>query len=128
MVTLLDLHLSRATKLSTVNNNRHYYGSGIHKKEGGMRSGSLCALLRRALSWCNLRQICLRACHIPGWLNVTAEKLSKHWQVIQTEWLLHLEVFIQIFRRWHLPRIDLSATRYNNQCERRWTSCVNLDL
>ena len=31
-------------------------------KEGGMRSGSLCALLWRLLSWCNLRKICPRAC------------------------------------------------------------------
>ena len=54
-------------------------------KEGGMHSGSLCALLWRLLSWCNLREICLRACHIPGRLNVIADKLSRHCQVIQTE-------------------------------------------
>ena len=30
-------------------------------KEGGMRSGSLCALLWRLLCWCNLRQVVLRA-------------------------------------------------------------------
>ena len=35
-------------------------------KEGGMRSGSLCALLWRLLCWCNLRQIVLKARHIPG--------------------------------------------------------------
>ena len=34
-------------------------------KEGGMRSGSLCALLWRLLCWCNLRQIVLKARHIP---------------------------------------------------------------
>ena len=47
-------------------------------KEGGMRSGSLCALLWRLLSWCNLRKICLRARHIPGRLNVIADKLPGH--------------------------------------------------
>ena len=61
-------------------------------KEGGMRSGSLCALLWRLLSWCNLREICLRARHIPGRLNVIADKLSRHCQVIQREWSLHLDV------------------------------------
>ena len=82
-------------------------------KEGGMRSGSLCALLWRLLSWCNLREICLRARYIPGWLNVIADKLSRHHQVIQTEWSLHPEVFNQICLRWHLPKLDLFATRYN---------------
>ena len=45
-------------------------------KEGGMRSGSLCALLWRLLCWCNLRQIVLKVRHIPGRLNVIADKLS----------------------------------------------------
>ena len=57
-------------------------------KEGGMRSGSLCALLWRLLCWCNLRQVVLRARHIPGRLNVIADKLSRQGQVIQTEWSL----------------------------------------
>ena len=54
-------------------------------KQGGMRSGSLCALLWRLLSWCHPRGIILRARHIPGRLNVIADKLSRHNQVIQTE-------------------------------------------
>ena len=65
-------------------------------KEGGMRSGSLCALLWRLLSLCNLREICLRVCPIPGCLNVIADKLSQHLQVIQTEWPLHLDNFAQM--------------------------------
>ena len=52
-------------------------------KEGGMRSGSLCALLWRLLCWCNLRQVVLRARHIPGRLNVIVEKLSRQGQVIR---------------------------------------------
>ena len=52
-------------------------------KQGGMRSGSLCALLWRLLSWCHPRKIVLRARHIPGRLNVIADKLSRHNQVIQ---------------------------------------------
>ena len=57
-------------------------------KEGGMRSDSLCALLWRLLCWCNLRQVVLKARHIPGHLNVIADKLSRQGQVIQTEWSL----------------------------------------
>ena len=35
-------------------------------KEGGMTSGSLCALLWRILSWCTRQQVILRARRIPG--------------------------------------------------------------
>ena len=53
-------------------------------KEGGTRLGCLCALLWRLLSWCSLRQIVLIARHLPGRLNVIADKLSRHRQVIQS--------------------------------------------
>ena len=61
-------------------------------KEGGMKSGSLCALLWRILSWCTRQLVTLRARHIPGRLNVVADKLSRLGQTIQTEWSLHPEV------------------------------------
>ena len=51
-------------------------------KGGGLRLGSLCALLWRLLSWCNLRQIELRARHIPGCLHVITDKLPRHRQVM----------------------------------------------
>ena len=35
-------------------------------KEGGMKSGSLCALLWRILSWCTRQQVTLRAVDAPG--------------------------------------------------------------
>ena len=41
-------------------------------KEGRMRSGPLCALLWRILTWCSQRQVTLKARHIPGSLNVTS--------------------------------------------------------
>ena len=53
-------------------------------KEGGMRSGTICALLRRILTWCARHQVTLKARHIPGWLNVVADKLSHLGQTIQT--------------------------------------------
>ena len=87
-------------------------------KEGGMKSGSLCALLWRLLMWCNQRQIVLRARHIPGPLNVIADKLSRHGQVIQTEWSLLQEVFDRICRRWHKLEVDLFATKFNHKLPR----------
>ena len=80
-----------------------------------MKSGSLCALLWRILSWCTRQQVTLRARHIPGWLNVIADKLSRLDQTIQTEWSLHPEVFQAICSRWHQPQVDLFATRFNNK-------------
>ena len=83
-------------------------------KEGGMRSGSLYALWR-LLSWCHPRGIILRARHIPGHLNVIADKLSRHNQVIQTEWSLSQQVFDLLCSRWARPHVDLFATRFNHK-------------
>ena len=57
----------------------------------------------------------LRAHHIPGRLNVIADKLSRLGQTIQTEWSLHPEVFQAVCSRWHQPQVDLFATRFNNK-------------
>ena len=84
-------------------------------KEGGDEVGLMCALLWRILSWCTRKQVTLRVRHIPGRLNVIADKLSRLGQTIQTEWSLHPEVFQAICSRWHRPRVDLFATRFNNK-------------
>ena len=52
-------------------------------KEGGMRSGRLCALLWMILTWCTRKQVTLKARHIPGRLNVVADKLSRLCQTSQ---------------------------------------------
>ena len=80
-----------------------------------MRSGSLCALLWRLLSWCHPRGIVLQARHIPGRLNVIADKLSRHNQVIQTEWSLSQQVFNLLCSSWSLPQLDLFATWFNHK-------------
>ena len=82
-------------------------------REGGMRSGPLCALLSRILTWCARNQVTLKARHIPGWLSVVADKLSRLDRTTQTEWSLLQEVFQAICNRWHRPQIDLFATRFN---------------
>ena len=84
-------------------------------KEGGMRSSTLCALLWRILTWCTRHQVTLKARHIPGQLNMVADKLSRLGQTIQTEWSLLQEVFQAICSRWHRPQIDLFATKFNNK-------------
>ena len=79
-------------------------------KEGGMKLGPLWIL-----TWCSGRQVALKARHIPGWLNVEVDKLSRLGQTIQTEWSILPEVFQSICTRWHWPQIYLFATRFNNK-------------
>ena len=87
-------------------------------KQGGMKSGSLCALLWRLLSWCHPSRITLRVRHIPGCLNVIADKLSRHNQVIQTEWSRSQQVFSHLYSIWVRPRVDLFATWFNHKLPR----------
>ena len=83
---------------------RQHHSSGLYKQGGGgMKSGPLCALLWRILTWCTRRRATLRARHIPARLNVTADKLFRLGHTIQTEWSLHPEVFKTICSRWHQP-------------------------
>ena len=72
-----------------------------------MRSGPLCSLLWRIWTWCTRKQITLKAPHIPGWLNVVADRLSRLGQTIQMEWSLLPEVIKTVCSRWHRPQIDL---------------------
>ena len=94
-------------------------------KEGGMKSCSLCALLWRFRSWCNLRNIDLQARHIPGRLNVIADKLSDHNQVTLAEWSLHKGIFDLICKSWLTPQIDLFAPATTRNwpcsCPQSWT-------
>ena len=84
-------------------------------EEGGMRSGPLCALLWRILTWCSQQQVTLKARHIPGRLNVIGDKLSRLGQTIQTEWSPLPEVFQKLCNKWHQPQIDLFAMRFNHK-------------
>ena len=47
-----------------------------------------------------------------------ADKLSRHSQVIQTEWSLSQQVFNLLFSSWDLPQMDLFATRFNHKLHR----------
>ena len=68
----------------SVGSYRQHNSGCLYQQRGGMKSGSLCALLWRILSWCTRQQVTLKARHIPGRLNVIADKLSRLGQTIQT--------------------------------------------
>ena len=94
---------------------QHNSGSLYQQRGGGMKSGSLYAILWRILSWCKGKQITLKARHIPGLLNVKADKLPRLGQTIQPELSLHPVVFQAICSRWHQPQVNLFAIRFNNE-------------
>ena len=60
-------------------------------------------------------QVTLKARHIPGRLNMVADKLSRLGQTIQTEWSPLPEVFQAICIRWHQSQTDLFVTSFNNK-------------
>lgn len=83
--------------------------------QGGTHSAGLLQGTLHLLTWCNTHNIQLRARHIPGKLNVIADRLSRSQQVIPTEWKLHPQVVQALFQLWGTPKLDLFATRFNNQ-------------
>ena len=96
---------------------RQHNSGCLYQQRRGDKSGSLCALLWKILSWCTRKQVTLRARHIPGRLNVIADKLSRLSQTIQMEWSLHPEVFKAICSQWYQPQVELFATRFNNKLQ-----------
>ena len=63
--------------------------------------------------WLQTQDITLRARHIPGCLNVIADRLSWPNQPITTEWSHHPEVVNLIFRLWGSLVVDMFATVHN---------------
>ena len=84
-------------------------------KQGGTHSAEMCALLWKFMTWCHHYKITLRTRHIPGFLNVIADLLSRSNQMQSTEWSLHPQVFKQIYQKWFTPHVDLFATRLNHK-------------
>lgn len=84
------------------------------KKQGGTHSPSLCSIVWNLLYWCKARNISIRVRHIPGKLNVIADKLSRPNRIPSTEWGLNRNVANQVFSLWKVPQLDLFATRFNH--------------
>ncbi len=56
------------------------------------------------------------ACHIPGHLNVAADKLSRTIPFSHLEWSLNRKVIYALWHRWGTPDLDLFATWVNKKC------------
>jgi ribonuclease HI len=86
---------------------------GQVKNQGGTHSLDLFLLTRDLFSWADTNRVVLSAQHIPGRLNVLADRLSRRHQVIHTEWSLAPSVARRIWKLWGQPHLDLFATRDN---------------
>ena len=84
-------------------------------KQGGLKSPTMYRLTRRVLLWCKDKKITLEARHIPGKLNVVADRLSRPDRPLSTEWQLNTSVFQQLTQILWMPLTDLFATRWNHQ-------------
>ena len=88
---------------STCSNNKHH-SSVIHKQGRRHEVGpTLCPTMVN-LDLVYQETSDSKARHIPGRLNVVADKLSRLGQTIETEWFLLPEVFRSICSRWHRPK------------------------
>ena len=92
---------------------RQLHGCGVRQQTGGTVSRSLCLLTSRLLRWTESFDVHLDARYLPGESNVLADVLSRHGQVVGTEWSLHPQVARALLRAWGNPSIDLFATCLN---------------
>ena len=84
---------------------------------GGMASLLLDDLTKEIWEWCFSRNIFITAQHIPGILNVEADKWSREF-VSSAEWKLKPCIFTRLCSHFFTPDVDLFASRLNNQIPR----------
>ena len=85
------------------------------RKEGGTRSPLLNTLAQEILRWTESLSFRLAPQFLPGSNNVLANALSRPHQLPNTEWSLHMTVFLSLRRLWPV-QIDLFATSDNHRC------------
>ncbi len=73
-------------------------------RQGGLRSRRMSQLARHLLLWSRKHLRSLRAIHIPGLLNRTADELSR--AALPGEWRLHPQTVQLIWRRFGLAQVD----------------------
>ena len=105
-LTSLEKIPAPSTRKSRFSCHRPHHSCGIHQQGGRYEVTMVTPVLVQS------GQVVLKARHIPGRLNVIADKLSRQGQIIQTEWSLH-QVFNLLVQTWHCPQVAMFATKYN---------------
>ena len=81
---------------------------------GGTKSIECNTLAKTLWEFCMENEIWLTACHLPGSLNIEADKQSRVFNE-RTEWHLKPTIFDKITQKLGKPEIDLFASRLNCQ-------------
>ena len=84
---------------------------------GGMKSQTSNNIACRIWDFCTKNQLWVSAAHIPGTINIEADKQSRVLQDA-TEWKFNPALFHKIVEKFGKPDIDLFATRINKQLDR----------
>ena len=84
-------------------------------KQGGTHTPNLYVKVRKILHWCLEYDIVIRVRHIPGKLNILADRLSRLDISLKTEWALDQSVANSIFQMLNYPNVNLFAKRFNKQ-------------
>ena len=86
---------------------------GQIRNQGGTHSLDLFNLISEIFLLADQNQMVLSARHIPGHLNVIADRLSRSHQVLPGEWTLCPHVLQRLWNLWGAPHVDLFATTEN---------------
>ncbi len=84
-------------------------------RQGGLRSRHMSQLVCHLLPWSRKHLRSLRAIHIPGLLNRTANELSR--AALPGEWRLHPQMVQLIWRCFGLAQVDLFASLETSHCQ-----------
>ena len=88
--------------------------SCIYKQDGGTHSHALANLAIALCEWCHENQLIVSAQHLPGILNVRAERESRVL-TDSSDWKLNPNLFPAIVRTWGPLEVDLFASRLTYQ-------------
>ena len=84
------------------------------KNMGGTHSRQCNNITREILLWCKAKGLTLMIAHLPGKMNIEADKASRVFND-DTEWSLDEGEYSQLVALWGRPSIDLFASRLNHK-------------
>ena len=84
---------------------------------GGTHSTTCNQITRDILLWCKDRNIVLTIAHLPGHLNVLADKASREFKD-NIEWGLDSGCYVMLTNKWGNSQIDMFASRLNHKIDK----------
>ena len=83
---------------------------------GTNHSQSCNPLCKSIWEWCIFRNIWISVAHIPGKLNVDADRESRRAHKNSTEWMINSDILKSCLKKFdYSPNVDLFASRLNRQ-------------